>query len=797
MIEFQIDNQQVQGEQGETVIQVADRYGIYIPRFCYHEKLSIAANCRMCLVEVEKARKPMPACATPIGQDMKVFTRSGTALDAQRSVMEFLLINHPLDCPICDQGGECELQDLAMGYGAGYSRYTEGKRSVADENLGPLISTEMTRCIQCTRCVRFGDEVAGMPELGALNRGEDMEIGTYVGKMMQSELSGNVIDLCPVGALTNKPFRYSARPWEMQQHVSVAPHDCVGSNIAVHTTKQDYAPIRQIKRIVPYANEAINENWLADRDRYSVYAVHSDKRLANPMVKKNGQWQNVEWHTALQTVADSLTEISQHYGAEAIGGLTSPNATLEEQYLFQQLLRGIGSQNIDHRLKQQDFSEQMDQLTYPGLELPLTEIENQDVIVLIGSNIRLDQPLACHRVRKAWLKGAKVIAINPIAYRFNFHLQDQYIAGINDMLPVLGGIGKHLAAKVETSEPQFVKLFQNLTTNSDMQRIAQKISDGDKVTFLIGQQALAHPQAGAIKSATLLLAQLKQAYYGELTEGANTAGAWLCGVLPHKQAGGEPVQSPGMDAKTMFESPRKAYVLHGVEPELDSAFSDKACEALRHASQVVALTSYMTDGIRDYANVVLPVGAFTETPGTYINAEGKWQAFNAVTEPYGESRPAWKVLRVMGNFLACPGFDYTAVTDVREQLLAKVSPLVAYKRPQYSIDIVFDRYRSQGLTRIADWHFYRCDMTVRHSEPLQNTIHAESAYARVHPETANAHHLSHQSGHAVVVKQNNKTITLPLMVDESIPKEHLWLPPAFAVTAGFGQAAGPCEVANP
>lgn len=797
MIEFEIDNQRVQGEQGETVIQVADRYGIYIPRFCYHEKLSIAANCRMCLVEVEKARKPMPACAMPIGQDMKVYTRSDTALDAQRSVMEFLLINHPLDCPICDQGGECELQDLAMGYGAGYSRYTEGKRSVPDEDLGPLISTEMTRCIQCTRCVRFGDEVAGMPELGALNRGEDMEIGTYVGKMMESELSGNVIDLCPVGALTNKPFRYSARPWEMQQHISIAPHDCVGSNIAVHTTKQDYAPIRRVKRIVPHYNEAINENWLADRDRYSVYAVQSEKRLAKPMIKNNGQWQNVEWHTALQTAADGLKEIVRHYGAQALGGLISPSATLEEQYLFQQLLRGIGCQNIDHRLTQQDFSEQMNQPAYPGLELSLTEIESQDVIVLVGSNIRFDQPLACHRVRKAWLKGAKVIAVNPVDYRFNFHLYDKYITGINDMLPVMGGIGKHLANKVKTGDQQISSLFQDIKGDRVMQRIAKQIGESDKVTFLVGQQALNHPQAGAIKSVTLALAELTQAHYGELTEGANSAGAWLGGALPHQQAGGERVESPGLDARAMFESPRKAYVLHGVEPELDSAVADKAVDALQNASQVIAVTPYMTDGLREYANVVLPIGAFTETPGTYINAEGKWQAFNAVTEPYGESRPAWKVLRVMGNFLECAGFDYTAVTDVRERLMAEVKPLVNYKRPLYTTAITLEPYQSEGLIRIADWHFYRCDMTVRQSEPLQEAIKAESAYARVHSETAGDYQLSHQPGHGVVVKQNDKTITLPMMVDDTIPKGHLWLPPAFEATAGFGEAAGPCEVANP
>src|SRR6266511_1013994 len=406
MPKLTIDGRETEVKNGATVMDAANGLGIYIPHFCYHKKLSIAANCRMCLVQIEKAPKPQPACATPVGEGMKVFTRSDYARDAQNGVMEFLLINHPLDCPICDQGGECQLQDLAVGYGKSASRYAEEKRVVLNKSLGPLTSTDMTRCIHCTRCVRFGQEVGGVMELGMIGRGEHAEIIAFVGKTVDSELSGNVIDLCPVGALTSKPFRYTARNWELSRRKSVSPHDSLGSNLIVQV-KQN-----RVMRVLPLENEAINECWLSDKDRFSYEGLNSEDRLTRPMVKRDGTWMETDWQTALEHVVRELKRVREHHGAAAIGALVSPHSTLEEMHLAQKLVRGLGSENIDFRLRQSDFSTDGKREGATWLGMSIAEFAALDRVLVVGSFLRKDHPLLAQRLRQAAKKGARIALVH-------------------------------------------------------------------------------------------------------------------------------------------------------------------------------------------------------------------------------------------------------------------------------------------------------------------------------------------------------------------------------------------------
>ncbi|MEO7107701.1 MAG: NADH-quinone oxidoreductase subunit NuoG, partial [Rhodoferax sp.] len=390
MIEIELDGKKVDIVEGSMIMHAAEKAGTYIPHFCYHKKLSIAANCRMCLVDVEKMPKPMPACATPVTQGMIVRTKSEKAIKAQKSVMEFLLINHPLDCPICDQGGECQLQDLAVGYGSSSSRYEEEKRVVFHKDIGPLISMEeMSRCIHCTRCVRFGQEIAGAMELGMSHRGEHAEIEAFVGLTVDSELSGNMIDICPVGALTSKPFRYSARTWELSRRKSVSPHDSTGTNLVIQVKNNT------VMRVVPLENEAVNECWIADRDRFSYEALNSADRLTTPMLKQGGEWKSVDWQTALEYVAHGLQSIKASQGAASIGALVSPHSTLEELYLAGALVRGLGSENIDYRLRNADFANSHAGARHLGMAI--ADLNNLERVLVVGSNLRKDHPLFAQR----------------------------------------------------------------------------------------------------------------------------------------------------------------------------------------------------------------------------------------------------------------------------------------------------------------------------------------------------------------------------------------------------------------
>jgi NADH-quinone oxidoreductase subunit G len=658
-VNIEVNGVPLKARKGQMIMQVTDPADIYIPRFCYHDKLTVAANCRMCLVEVEKAPKPLPACATPVTEGMKVFTKSPKAVAAQRATMEFLLINHPLDCPICDQGGECELQDLALGYGRDISRFAERKRVVKDKNLGPLVSTDMTRCIHCTRCVRFGQEIQGYPQLGTTGRGEHMEIGTYIEHSVDHELSANIIDLCPVGALNNKPFRYHARAWEMTQHALVSPHDAFGTNLYAHVLRG------KLMRMVPRENEEINETWAADRDRFGFEGMYSADRVSEPMLRVNGDWQAVDWDVALEAAAQGLRETASVHGGAGIGFLSSPLATLEEMYLLAQVARGLGSRNIDHRLRQLDFRAQDGEGAYPHLGLKIAEVERLEGVLVVGSNLRHEMPLLAHRIRKAAVKGgAQVAFLNPRPVEYLFPVA-AYVLAQTDMVGELGAVVRAAAAAGGKPVPDGVP---PATPTEAHRAVAKALTHGTRRAIILGGLAQRHPEYSVLKALAAMLANFCGASLGLITEGANSAGAYLAGAVPHREPGGAASAAAGLSARAMLESPLKAYVLFGgIDPANDLSITS---DALGAADLVVAATSHLPESLRALAHVVLPIGTFAETSGTYVNAEGRWQSWAGAAKLVGNSRPGWKVMRVLANLLNLHGVDYVNSEEIREALMA-------------------------------------------------------------------------------------------------------------------------------
>jgi NADH-quinone oxidoreductase subunit G len=657
LVNIEVNGVPLKARKGQMIMQVTDPADIYIPRFCYHDKLTIAANCRMCLVEVEKAPKPLPACATPVTEGMKVFTRSPKAVAAQRATMEFLLINHPLDCPICDQGGECELQDLAMGFGRDISRFAERKRVVKDKNLGPLVSTDMTRCIHCTRCVRFGQEIQGYPQMGTTGRGEHMEVGTYIEQSVDHELSANIIDLCPVGALNNKPFRYHARAWEMQQQPLVSPHDAFGTNIHAHVLRG------KIMRVVPRENEEINETWIADRDRFGFEGIYSADRVTQPMIRVNGVLEAVEWEVALTAAAEGLQRAVAAHGAASTGFLASPMATVEEMYLLARIARGLGSGNIDHRLRQLDFRAQETDAAYPNLGLRIAVVERLEGLLVIGSNLRHEMPMLAHRIRKAAVKGgAKVAFLNPRMFEYLFPVAAYGLVEA-DLVSELSAIVRAAAAAANKPVPAGVRAA---TVSDGHRAVAAVLTAGTRRAIILGTLAQRHPAYSELKALAAILAELSGASIGLITEGPNSAGAYLAGVVPHREPGGAAAPSPGLSAHAMLSAPLKAYVLFGgIDPSNDLATGG---EALAGADLVVAATTHLSANLRDIVHVVLPIGSFAEGSGTYVNAEGRWQSWAGAAKLVGESRPGWKVLRVLANLLAIHGVDYVSSDEIRDAL---------------------------------------------------------------------------------------------------------------------------------
>ena len=702
MIEIELDGKKVEVVEGSMVMHAAEKAGTFIPHFCYHKKLSIAANCRMCLVDVEKAPKPMPACATPVTQGMVVRTHSEKAVKAQQSVMEFLLINHPLDCPICDQGGECQLQDLAVGYGGTASRYQEEKRVVFHKDVGPLISMEeMSRCIHCTRCVRFGQEVAGVMELGMSHRGEHAEIETFVGQTVDSELSGNMIDLCPVGALTSKPFRYSARTWELSRRKSVSPHDSTGANLIVQV-KRD-----RVLRVVPFENEAVNECWIADRDRFSYEALNSDERLTSPMVKQGGQWKAVDWQTALEYVANGLKQVKAQHGAASIGLLASPHSTLEELHLASTLVRGLGSANLDARLRNAEFAPN-EGIRHLGTSI--ASLSDMQRVLVVGSNLRKDHPLFAQRIRQAVRKGCSVSSLQDRPMDWAMPVAHKLLVDPSDWVQALAGIAAAIAAQEGVEAPVPVPV------SDEMRAIANSLLGGERKVVLLGNAAAHHAKASSLLALANWIGTRTGATVGYLCEASNTVGAQVAGVFPGPG---------GQNAGQMLAGGLKALILLNTEPEFDSAAGVNAKAGLASADMVVSLNPFKAN--MDFADVVLPVAPFTETSGTYVNAEARVQSFHAVVKPLAETRPAWKVLRVLANLLGLPGFDFDSSQDVLRVVpgvqVTSGGVVVAADRLSNSTEAGIDLSPAPG--RPVSAAIYQLDGLVRRSVSLQLTADAQ------------------------------------------------------------------------
>ena len=784
MVNIEINGKQIQAKAGQMLIEVADEAGITIPRFCYHSKLSISASCRMCLVDVEKAPKPLPACATPVNEGMVVHTRSPRAIAAQRSVMEFLLINHPLDCPICDQGGECTLQEMALGYGKDISRYSEAKRVVANPDLGALIATDMTRCIHCTRCVRFGQELAGVMELGAPGRGEHMYISTYMEHSMDSELSGNVIDLCPVGALTSKPFRYSARPWELKSHPSISPHDCVGANLRVDVRAG------KIMRVLPRTNEMVNEEWLADRDRFSYTALNHPERVSVPMIKQDGEWHACDWQTALTRAAEGLKEIAQRHGASKIGAWAAYGASTEEHFLLQRLMRGIGSGNVDHRLRQLDFRDQDSMSAYPSLGQAVADLEQLDAVLLVGSQIRKDQPLLAQRLRKAARKGASVMQLDVAAYDLAMPVSHRSIA-LDLRAQLLGILKVLLDQQGEAAPGALAKELGSCVSSEVQQQIANTLSAAPQASVLLGNLASAHPASAELRQLARHIARLSGARFGVLSEGGNSAGAWLAGCVPHREAGARPTTKPGLDWHAMSSSGIKGYVLLDVEPELDCIDSHAARRAMNRADFVVAISSFAGESLLAQADVLLPQASFLESAGSYVNAEGHWQHSQGCVKPAAEARPAWKILRVLGNLLDLAGFEYNSVEEISGELQDLFGDVAMRTAGEWEMDQPWQL--PEGLLRVASHPIYSVDAMTRRAEPLQATHDAQQACIRVNATTLAAQGLS-DAAEQIRVSQDEVSVVLPLCVDNSLADDVVYLATGLQESAGLGAPFAPVQL---
>jgi len=772
MVEIEIDGRKVQAQEGSMVIRAAEENGTYIPHFCYHRKLSIAANCRMCLVDIEKAPKPMPACATPVTQGMIIRTKSDKAIKAQKSVMEFLLINHPLDCPICDQGGECQLQDLAVGYGGSSSRYQEEKRVVFPKDIGPLISMEeMSRCIQCTRCVRFGQEVAGVMELGMQHRGEHSEIATFVGRSVDSELSGNMIDICPVGALTSKPFRYSARTWELSRRKSVSPHDATGANLIVQVKNG------KVLRVVPLENEDVNECWIADRDRFSYEALNSDVRLTQPMIKQGGQWREVDWTTALEYVANGLKGVKTEHGAAAIGALATEHSTVEELFLLGQLVRGLGSDNIDTRLRNADFTAGAGAR---WLGLPIAELGSLDRALVVGSFLRKDHPLFASRLRQAAKRGAQISAIGGANDDWLITLKQRVTVAPSAWAQALGDVAVAIANQLNIDIPC------NGTATEPAKAIAASLLSGQSKAVLLGNAAAQHPQAATLQALGQWIAEKTGAKLGFLSESANTVGAQLVGAQP---------QQGGLNAGQMLAGKAlKALVLLGVEPEFDTANPAAALAAAQSAEMVVSLSSFTTSAT-DYADVILPIAPFSETSGTFVNAEGRVQSFHGVVKPAGEARPAWKVLRVLGTMLGLQGFGFETSEEVKAAALGDLAALPAKLNNATSAPIAIAGGNG-SLERLADLPIYSADALVRRSPSLQATTDGRAPVASL-PQALWAE-LGLAEGAQVKVSQDGPngvvSAVLPAVLDAGLPANVVRVPAGHADTATLGASFGTVRV---
>ena len=770
MVEIELDGKAVEVPQGSMVMHAANKLGTYVPHFCYHKKLSIAANCRMCLVEVEKAPKPLPACATPVTQGMKVFTHSAKAVEAQRSVMEFLLINHPLDCPICDQGGECQLQDLAVGYGKSNSRYDEEKRVVFHKNVGPLISMqEMTRCIHCTRCVRFGQEVAGVMELGMINRGEHSEITTFVGQTVDSELSGNMIDLCPVGALTSKPFRYEARTWELGRKRSVSPHDSLGANTTVQTKAN------KVMRVVALENEAINECWIRDRDRFSYEGLNSADRVTTPMVKQGGQWLETDWQSALDYVAHSLKTIAAESGPESIGALAHPISSTEELHLLQKLVRGIGSSQVETRLRQVDIK---GIAAAPWLGMPIAKVNELDRVLIIGSFLRKEQPVLAARIRTASKRGLQVLRID--AGGDDWLISNSAIAAApSAWLNTLSELALAVAKAKSVSAPSGTP---NVTVSAQAQKLADSLLSGTAVSLLLGSAAIAHPQASDIQVLAQFISAQIGASFGFLPVGGNAVGAAL-------------VNANGPGIESVLSGDRRAVLLMNIEPDFDLPNPVAARAALAKANTVIALSAYKSADMMEVADVILPIATFTETVSTFVNLEGRAQTIQPAVKPLGDSRPAWKVLRVLGGLLGLDGFLFNAPEEVLGEALGDNYCTRLSNQPLTSSVAGANQIPTSGLERLADVNIYSVDQIVRRSSALQLTRDAKRGNQAGLNKTTFIE-LGLKEGDAVRVTQGSQSVDMPATLEANLAPGAIRISAGTLASAKLGSMFGPVTVSK-
>ncbi len=782
MVNIEIDGQAMEVPKNSMIIEATDKAGISIPRFCYHSKLSIAANCRMCLVDVEKAPKPMPACATPVMDGMKVYTQSRRAIDAQHGVMEFLLINHPLDCPICDQGGECELQDLAMGYGRSVSRFSEQKRVVQDHDIGSLIQTDLTRCIQCTRCVRFLDEIAGTNELGMFGRGDRVEIGTSLAQGIDSELSGNVIDLCPVGALTNKPFRFSARAWELMARPSLAAHDGVGSNLWYHTRSQ------QVMRAVPRDCEASNETWLSDRDRYSHFGLGSGDRVLEPMVKLDDQWQTISWDEGIRLASEALRSTVTAHGGASLAVLMSASVSTEEYYLAQRLAHGLDCPNIDHRGREQDFSDDAARAQAAAFQSPMAKIDTADTILLIGSNIRHEAPILGQRVRKAWRNGAQVAALNPVDWNFHFTLSNKIISAPQHMVAELAALAQAVATATGKEIPASLQsAMTGAQPGESHTAMAEMLNNDGYKMLILGQAAMAHEQAAWLRQLSAWIATASGAVVNMLPHGGNSTGAAMAGALPGHGAGGSEADQ-GLNAREMLSTPVKAYLLWDIEPEFDLANPALAMQTLASAETVVAVSSFASDGLKASADVILPLAPLAESEGLFYTFDGQSFAVEPAISVSGHARSGWKILRRLGAELELDGVSQVDVTSLRDEMLAAIDA-ESYTATELELPAP---QTGSDLYRVGEVAMYAVDALCRRSEYLQQTVHAKNDFVGMNPDDAGSKGLV--EGHEVKVSQGNERIILPVRICKELPVGAVWVKSATDAGRALGDSFGPISV---
>lgn len=771
-VNIEIDDKKVEAKPGEMLIEAADRSGSYIPRFCYHKKLSVAANCRMCLVEVENAPKTLPACATPVADGMKVFTKSEETLKSQKAVMEFLLVNHPLDCPVCDQGGECELQDLSVGFGADSSDFADSKRAVPDEDLGPLVATEMTRCIHCTRCVRFCNEIAGTQQLGAFGRGNEMSIGTFLTQGLKTELSGNVIDLCPVGALTSKPFRFSGRSWEFKQHTSIAPHDCIGSNLYIHTQDKNYTEGSRIMRVLPKENQSINETWISDRDRFSYSAIYAEDRLDKPMLKRNGKWVKVSWQSALTHLADNLNSIKKANKSDSVGVLAHPSSTTEEFFMLQKLSRHLGINNIDHRITTGCFKDEVSFGLYPQLNIELENITTAKAIFLVGSFAREEQPILCHKIRMAAKNGTKVFVLN--SYKYDFAC---------DLIANVAVPSGSLAASVAAIRD--IMQGKDIDATSDIKELASLLKTyADGLVVIAGEQVESHVDGSDIRA---LLAKIaEQGSFSQLTRGANSQGGWIAGAVPHLAPFHK--KATGLDAHAMLKAKLACYILHGIEPEADCLDPALALESLKEADFVVVASPFVTETQKSYADLILPISTFAETAGSYINCEGKLQRFKPALEPFAEAKPAWKVYKVLSELLEVPEVDFASCHDITEYIAENMPKPVA----QSWKDVKSVKAKDASY-RIGHAPWVCVDPLVRRSKALGKTL-GSASYARLNSRFAKAKKIT--EGDKISLLQDGHSAEYICVYDDNVQGKDVWLTASITNRDNLGVMSGEIEIVN-